>query len=309
MCAMRRECCAVMPGCMCGLRRRAERGLTLIELLVVISIVSMLMALLVPALERVRHQARSVIGMQRLREITTVVNAFAADNDERYPPSIATIGMEDSWNWQAPNMLTGYLERAPGIQRSVSAYLRPYVRDADVMFCPNAPLRYRYLQEAWDTGDEWDHPETPAVPDALFGTYCLYWNYVGYLGRDGGLFRGPAGPARGCRESSILVSDYFGYDHWRSRLTFGSCEPFRDAEVVEGTSVSSAFWSTPGSGTSVELGQMSLRLRAGYVDGHVESYSPADARAMYVIMEPETNEPYQPGVGPGTFYVPRVGLR
>lgn len=306
---MRRECCSASPKRTGGLRKVSRAGLTLVELLVVMSILSMLMALLAPALEHVRHQARCVIGMQRLREITTAVNMFAADHDERYPPSIATIGMEDSWNWQAPNMLTGYLERAPGIQRSISAYLRPYIHDADVMFCPNAPLRYRYLQEAWDAGEEWDHPESPAVPDALFGTYCFYWNYVGYLGRDDGLFRGPSGLARGCRESSILVSDYFGYDHWRSRLTFGSCEPFQSAEVVDGTAISSAFWSTSGSGSSEELKQIALRLRAGYVDGHVESYSPAQTRAMHVIMEPETNEPYEPGVGPGTFYVPRVGLR
>ncbi len=309
MCATRRECGDAMLQCMGGSREGRRRGLTLVELLVVVSILSVLMALLVPALERIRHQARSVIGMQRLREITTAVNTFATDHDERYPPSIATIGMEDSWNWQAPNMLTGYLERAPGIRRSVSAYLRPYIGDAEVMFCPNAPLKYRHLQEAWDAGDEWDHPESPAVPDALFGTYCLYWNYVGYLGQDGGLFRGPTGPARGCRESSILVSDYFGYDHWRSRLTFGSCEAFEDAGVVDGTAISSAFWSTPGSGTSEELERMSLRLRAGHVDGHVESYRPAETRAMHVIMEPATSKPYEPGVGPGAFYVPRVGLR
>jgi hypothetical protein len=54
---------------------------------------------------------------------------------------------------------------------------------------------------------------------------------------------------------------------------------------------------------------MALRLRAGHVDGHVESYRPAEPRALHVIMEPATRKPYEPGVGPGAFYVPRVGLR
>lgn len=291
------------------LRPGNDPGFTLVELLVVLGTVSALMALLLPALGGVRRQARTLVGLRNLREITTAVNTFAPDNEGLYPPSVATIGTEDSWNWQAPNMLTGYLKRTPHMHRSVSAYLRSYIDDADVMSCPNAPTRYRYLQEAWDAGDAWDHPDTPAVPDAVFGTYCLYWNYVGYLGESKGLFRGPTGPAKGHRTSSIVVTDYFGYDHWRSRLAFGSCEPLENAVVTDGTPVSSAFWSRPGDGTQEELQAFSIRLHAAHVDGHVESYRPVETRAMHVIKRPETGEPYPPGVGPGTFYIPRVGLR
>jgi len=291
------------------LRAGDDPGFTLVELLVVLGIVSALMALLLPALGGVRRQARTLVGLRNLQEITTAVNTFAPDNKGVYPPSVATIGTEDSWNWQAPNMLTGYLKRTPRVHRSVSAYLRPYIDDADVMFCPNAPTRYRYLQEAWDAGDAWDHPDTPAVPDAVFGTYCLYWNYVGYLGEDKGLFRGPTGPVKGYRKSSIVVTDYLGYDHWRSRLAFGSCEPFKNAVVADGTPVSSAFWSKPGNGAFEELQKFTIKLHAGHVDGHVESYRPGETQAMNVILRPETNEPYEPGVGPGTFYIPHVGLR
>ncbi|MCP4589225.1 MAG: hypothetical protein GY842_00635, partial [bacterium] len=172
-----------------------------------------------------------------------------------------------------------------------------------------APLPYRYLQQAWDAGDSWDHPETLAVPDAVFGAYCLYWNYVGYRGKDKALFRGPTGPGRGGRESSILVSDYFGFDHWRSPLAYGSCEPIEHATVTDGTVVSSAFWSRPGSGAPEELRDFQIKLRAGYVDGHVESYRPIETRPMYVIKNRETNDPYAPGTGPGAFHLPRTGLR
>ncbi len=291
------------------LRLGAKRGFTLVELLVVLAIISALMGMLLPALGSVRRQARAAVGMRRLREITTAVNTFAADNANRYPASVATVGIDDRWNWQAPSMLTGYLQRAPGLSRSVSAYLRPYIANADVMFCPNAPRPYRYRQEAWDAEDDWDHPETLTVPDSMFGTYCFYWNYVGYLGEERGLFRGPSSPARGYRESSVVVSDYLGYDHWRNRLAYGSCEPFTATEIVDATSISAAFWSTPGNGTTEERRRLRIKLHAGHVDGHVESYTPADTRAMYVIVRPETGAPYPPGTGPGTFYVPRVGLR
>ena len=291
------------------LRAEVTSGFTLVELLVVLGIVSVVTALLLPALGGVRRQARTLVSVHNMREIVAAADTFASDGDGKYPLSVAIIGTEDNWNWQAPNMLTGYLKRTPSAHRSVGAYLRPYIDDANVLFCPNAPIRYRYLQEVWDAGDDWNHPDTDAMPDPMFGTYCLYWNYVGYRGEGQSLFRGPAGPGRGRRESTVLISDYLGYDHWRSPQTFGSCEVFREATVVDGTTFSSAFWSSPGDGTLVELQTFDVKLHAGYADGHVESYAPAETQPMEVILHPETGEPYEPGTGAGTFYLPRAGLR
>jgi len=291
---------------------RGRYGFTLVELLVVCAVISALMAILLPALGHVRRQARTLVGIRNIREITTAVGLFALDHADRYPPSMATIGMAGNWHWQEPTMLTGYNERAPGLRRSVSAYLRPYIEDAGTLFCPNAPLRYRYLQEAWDAADDWDHPETPADTDAVLGSYCLYWNYVGALGEPNGVFRGPSGPAKGYREGSILVTDYFGYDHWRSPGAYGSCEKFDNAEVAEGTCISSAYWARTGTGTADELRHLTIRLHAGYVDGHVESYAPSETRPMRVILDRETGSPYPSGAVtgfPGIFYLPRVGLR
>lgn len=306
---MWRETCRGTPGGLLPVRSERHAGFTLVELLVVIGLISLLAGLLLPALAGVRRQARTLVSTSNMREITAAANTFASDNRGMYPPSVATIGMDDSWNWQPPNLLTGYLKRTPQVHRSVSAYLRAYIRDADIMFCPSAPMRYPYLQEVWDAADDWDHPDTEAVPDAVFGTYCLYWNYVGYLGKDVDLFRGPTGPIRGSRGSSIVVSDYLGYDQWRDPLAYGSCEQLRDAGVTDGTSLSSASWSRPGNDTAEERRDLGVTLRAGYVDGHVESYCPIDTRAMYVIKHRETSEPYEPGDGLGVFYIPRVGLR
>ena len=288
---------------------RWRSGFTLIELLVVLSIISFLMAILLPALGKVRARARRIIGTGNLRQIVTAGNVFSCDNDERYPPSVATIGLGDNWTWQEPTMLTGYLKRTPSTHRSLSGYLRSYIPDAETLFCPNAPIRYKYLQEAWDAGDEWDNPDTPAVPDPVMGTYCLYWNYTGYLGAEEGLLRGPSGPARGHRESRIVVTDRFGYNHFRGPGAYGSCERFTQAEVTEGYEISSAYWSRPGQGSIEELSRFDVKLHAGFVDGHVESYLPAETVPMRVILYPETGEPCkddQPT--PGIFYLPRIGL-
>jgi len=269
------------------------------------------MAILLPALGKVRQQARRVVGLGNMREIVLAVNCFADDNSGRYPPSVATIGSGDNWNWQEPTYLTAYRKRSTSMHRSVSAYLHDYLPTADTMVCPSAPMKYKYLQEAWDAGDDWKNPDIGASPSPLVGTYCLYWNYTGYLGDKRGLFRGPSGPSRNGREGRVLLSDYVGYSHFRSPDAYGSCESFRNAAVTQGSDISSAFWSRPGELTAAELASLDIKPNAGYVDGHVESYTPAETVPMRVILRPETGEPYPDslGISPGIFYVPRLGLR
>lgn len=292
-------------------RGESGSGFTLVELLVVLSVISILMAILIPALGKVRQQARRLISQGNMREIVTAANCFADDNRGLYPPSVATIGIGDNWNWQEPTYLTAYSRRIKSVHRSVSAYLHDYISDASTMVCPCAPWKYKYLQEAWDAGDSWNNPDIGAMPSPMVGTYCLYWNYTGYLSEEKGLFQGPRGPARGVREGRILVSDYVGYNHFRSPGSYGSCEQFRDAGVTEGSDVSSSFWSRPGELTCDELTSLDIKPNAGYTDGHVESFSLDDTAPMRVIRWRDTGQPYEDNfpMSPGLFYLPRLGVR
>jgi prepilin-type N-terminal cleavage/methylation domain-containing protein len=283
------------------------KAFTLVELLVVISIISVLLAITMPALNGAKRQVYTLLGMRNQREVTNSVNLYASDNDDLYPPSVATVGFGDAWNWSDSTRLIGIEKRSPQIHRSMSAYLHNYITDADTTFCPNAPKKFQYLQQAWDAGDDWDNPETTTPTDPLSGTYCFYWGYVGYLGEGPRLFRGPRTPAAVGRQSQLLVSDYFGYGHWRTPHAFASCERLSGADIDPETQLGSAWWKLEGDPT---VAVPDMKLRAGFTDGHVETFSPSEAVPMRVGMTPEGVPPFDDsGPNPGLYYIPQNAAR
>jgi hypothetical protein len=262
------------------------------------------MGVLLPVLGKVRRQARCVLGTVNQQHIICAVNCYALDNNESYPESVATIGHGRNWNWQAPTVLTSIESRAPHLHRAMSEYLRGYIDDAGIMFCPSAPQEYKYLHQAWRAGNTWNNPDTWLRSDWVKGVYCFYWNYTGLL-ENRRLFHGPQNPTGGAVQSNLLVSCYFGYNLYRSPGAYGSCQRFKSADLVSQETASSAYWSRLKS-DRFNLDVVEIKPRAGYVDGHVERFSAADAVTMKVIKNRFTNEPYN--YGPGDFYLPQNAL-
>ena len=60
-----------------------SKGFTLIELLVVIAIIAILMAVLMPALNRAREQGKRASCLSNLKQLTLAWVAYAGDNDDK----------------------------------------------------------------------------------------------------------------------------------------------------------------------------------------------------------------------------------
>ena len=79
-------------------RKRYQRGFTLIELLVVIAIIALLMGILMPALQRVKKQARSVACQANMHQWSQIWSMYCQDNDGFFCTENSDVGWPRG-NW------------------------------------------------------------------------------------------------------------------------------------------------------------------------------------------------------------------
>jgi prepilin-type N-terminal cleavage/methylation domain-containing protein len=113
---------------------RFQPAFTLIELLVVIAIIAILMSILMPALSRVKEQARNVACRANLKQWNLVFAMFTESNDGRF---FVGDGDVTGWNWP----------------KELETKLKDW-KTNKIWFCPTAkkPLS---LGGTWNTFSAW----------------------------------------------------------------------------------------------------------------------------------------------------------
>ena len=100
---------------------RKQNAFTLIELLVAIAIIALLMAILVPALEKARRQSQAIVCLSNLSQWGKIFGLYANDNEDRLPQSIAGGNLR--------------LQEAYWIGATL-----PYYKVKDIRLCPLSPV-------------------------------------------------------------------------------------------------------------------------------------------------------------------------
>jgi prepilin-type N-terminal cleavage/methylation domain-containing protein len=141
------------------LRRGLVRGFTLIELLVVIAIIALLMAILMPALQRIKKQAQAVACQSNLRQWGLYFSMYTDENNGYF---------HHGWNLGADYHL------------SWMNVMRPYyIHSPELRCCPTATKTYD--EGGWGPFEAWRND------DDEVGSYGInIWVTDVLPGREGG---------------------------------------------------------------------------------------------------------------------------
>ena len=110
-----------------------NRAFTLIELLVVISVISLLMGILVPALNKAKAKARRTVCMSNLKQIGVAFKVYLDDNRDIMPSAS-----------EFPSLVTDPNDY--GYRPAITKFLMPSLKDKEVFKCPaDLPVNYYKL--------------------------------------------------------------------------------------------------------------------------------------------------------------------
>lgn len=121
----------------------SKKAFTLIELLVVISIIALLLSILMPALTKVKKQARAVICRANLKQWGLIFTMYASENSDKFPQNYSGSGLSQFEAYWCHATMQYYgdkdLRFCPSVKRN----------GASIAALPAKAVRYGTTGENW----------------------------------------------------------------------------------------------------------------------------------------------------------------
>ena len=112
--------------------KQMARGFTLIELLVVIAIIALLLAILMPAMRKIKEIARETACKSNLRNIGLAVHLYLDDYDRTLPPRLSSNG----FLWFESDGVT-YRRPGSGSGTYWGTFYKDYLKETKIFGCPS----------------------------------------------------------------------------------------------------------------------------------------------------------------------------
>jgi prepilin-type N-terminal cleavage/methylation domain-containing protein len=145
------------------------RAFTLIELLIVIAIISLLMAILMPAINKIRISAKKLFCQNNLRQITIAWDRFLSDNNESFLQGVNTNHDFGGWvgygGFALERPLNPYFDLPSEIETDDVAEVFRCPSDKGGIFgLPPDELAYDYFGNSYQTNIFLVGPDRVGVP-------------------------------------------------------------------------------------------------------------------------------------------------
>jgi len=195
------------------MRRVRIRGFTIVELLVVISVISMLLAILVPGLIAVRERARGIVCTANLRNLGFALEMYADENNGWLPPAEPRdkddVASQDNW-YLNPELMACMNIAA---QLDVNDLIVGPAAEGTVLICPSH-LRPRFTRDV--------PPDFPAKQRPYALSYMMNgtWRLSNRGGRTGS-YRRISDIRRPCK--TLALCDGNGYERARGIVFYEAC--------------------------------------------------------------------------------------
>lgn len=243
-------------------KRKISEGFTLVELLVVISIIAMLLAILMPALSKVRQSAQSLVCLTNVRRLAVAGNIYV--NEFRAFPPFRMASLDGSryvnkygaerprWQW--------YFDHGIGPVIDPSPYRnKPFFGDSDTLLMTNDYFvcpSFKYA--GWNPRD------------IRNGSYGYNWQYLGNARVTAGRYENfPVSASRIRRPSeTVVIADSRGGDtpHGGHSYTLDSPRLATEVGCVKfGPDSSMRIQHSPTSD------RHNKKANVSFVDGHAKS--------------------------------------